>query len=194
MKNNPNLIAVFCGLLAAWLFLGQVTLGGPGALMSTFTAMPLFVSVLGFGTRAGLISSAVAAIAVGGMFGIPGAMAFVLLTLVPTIWVGHMVGLSREEGGAQDEESDAQWFPISTILFRMAVMSAVIALILGVVSGYSHEWATQQIITVFSQFIEIQATAAGAPPCLVPNKLPTAPAQWLLSFQQLSQHPCSFCW
>jgi len=160
MKNNPNLVAVICGLLAAWLFLGQVTAGGLGAVASTFTAMPLFVSVLGFGTRAGLISSAVAALAVGGFFGLSGAMAFILLTLVPTIWVGHMVGLSR------DEDGEAQWFPISTILVRIAGMSAAIALVLGVVSGYSQEWAAQQISTVFSQFIEIQATAAGKPPLL----------------------------
>ncbi len=168
MKNNPNLIAILCGLLAAWLFLGQVTLGGPGALLSTFTAMPLFVSVLGFGTRAGLISSAVAGVAVGGFFGITGAMAFILLTLVPTVWVGHMVGLSQNEGTNDDVE---QWFPVSTILFRMAGMSAAIAIILGVISGYSHEWASQHINTVMSQFIEIQSTAAGKTPLLTAEQI-----------------------
>ncbi|MEE9314942.1 MAG: DUF2232 domain-containing protein [Rhizobiaceae bacterium] len=167
MKPNPTLIAILCGLLAAVLFLGQITLGVMGSILSTFTAFPLFVSVLGFGTTAGLISGAVAALIVGIMFGPWGALVIALLTLGPTLWVGHMAGLAR------DEDGEAEWFPISTILVRMAAISAVITIVMGYASGFTTEMAVEQINTYITQFIGAQSKAAQTAPMLSADQITT---------------------
>ncbi len=160
MKPNPNLIAILCGLLAATLFLGQTSLGLMGSILSSFTAFPLFVSVLGFGTMAGVISGAVATLVVGLFFGPWGALIIVILTLGPTLWIGHMAGLSRDEDGV------AEWFPLSTILLRMALMSAIIAIAMGVFSGYSTTMATDQIKGFMSQVVDLQSKTGQTPPLL----------------------------
>jgi hypothetical protein len=164
MNKNPPLIAVVCGLITALLFLAPLTLGGLGFVMSTFTAMPLFVAALGFGTVNAIIAGVVAAVAVSFFTGVQGAIIVGGATLLPAIWVGHMVGLFRDDDGTQE------WFPISTILFRMALMCAVIAIGFGASVGYSPEWAANQVETVLTQFANLQPETADAP-ILTPEQI-----------------------
>ncbi|MEM8749570.1 MAG: DUF2232 domain-containing protein [Pseudomonadota bacterium] len=146
MNNRSTLIAIVCGLLTALFFLAPLTLGSLGMAMSTFTALPLFVSALGFGTVAGIISGVVGAVVVAGFTGIYGAMGVGLATLLPALWIGHMVGLSRDDTGT------TEWFPVSTILFRMALMAAVITILIGVIAGYSDERTLEQTREILKQF------------------------------------------
>lgn len=156
MNNKPILIAVACGLITAMLFLAPMTLGGLGFVMSIFTAMPLFVAALGFGTVNGVVAGVVAAVAVSVFTGVNGALAVGGATLLPAIWIGHMVGLSR------DEDGHSEWFPISTILFRMALMCAAIVFVFGVMIGYTPELALEQAQAIMQQISETQSQASGA--------------------------------
>ncbi len=157
MNNKSTLIAVVCGLVTALLFLAPLTLGGLGFVMSMFTAMPLFVAALGFGTINAIVAGVIAAVAVSFFTGLNGALIVGGATLLPAIWVGHMVGLSRDDTGT------AEWFPVSTILFRMALMCAAIAVAFGAMIGYSPEWAAEQVSVIMTQFASLQSEAAGVP-------------------------------
>ena len=133
MTNRSIAIAVICGLIAAVLFVSPLSLGSLGLAMSSFTALPLFIAVLGFGTVIGTIACAVAALAVGLFMGPISGISVLIATLAPAVWIGHSAGLSRDDNGVQE------WFPLSQILFRLAVISAGIVLVIGIITGYSHQ-------------------------------------------------------
>jgi hypothetical protein len=155
MTSNSIIIAIICGLTAAMLFLSPMSLGGMGLMMSSFTALPLFVCVLGFGTIIGVISGVVAAAVVAIFMGPLGALTVLGATLAPALWIGHSAGLSRNESGAQE------WFPLSQILFRLAAISALIVVVLGVVAGYSQQWAIDQSTAMISELVQMQGPADG---------------------------------
>ena len=96
MTNTSILTAVICGLIAALLFLSPMTFGSMGLVMSSFTALPLFIAVMGFGTTIGVISCIVAAGMVAVFMGLIGGLSVLIATLAPAIWIGHSVGLSRD--------------------------------------------------------------------------------------------------
>ena len=160
MKNTSIQIAVICGLIAALLFLSPIPLGGLGMILSSFTALPLFVVALGFGTTAGIISGVIAAIIVGVFFGPLGAFSVIAATLAPALWIGHSAGLSRDDTGT------VEWFPISGLLLRLAAISAAIVIVIGVFSSYSTQWATDQATTIMKQFVQIQSEANNGLPVL----------------------------
>ena len=156
MTNRSIAIAVLCGLIAALLFVSPLSLGGMGLAMSSFTAMPLFVAVLGFGTVIGMIACAVAALAVGIFMGPISGISVLIATLAPAVWIGHSAGLSRDDSGVQE------WFPLSQILFRLAVISAGIVLVIGIITGYSHQWALDQVTEMMSQLAVVQNQSGAA--------------------------------
>lgn len=158
MPNRTLLIAATCGLLAAWLFLSPLLLGGLGMALSTFTAAPIFVSVLGFGTIAGLVTGAVAAGLILIMLGPLAAFLLLLVTLGPALWIGHMAGLSRDD----NDDGVMEWYPLSQILLRMAGMCFVIVLALGAATGFTIEAATVQIADYLKQFLSAAQTSGAA--------------------------------
>ncbi len=153
MTSNSILIAVICGLIAAVLFLSPMQFGGMGLVMSSFTALPLFIAVLGFGTTVGIISCVVAAGMVAVFMGMLGGLSVLFATLAPAIWIGHSAGLSRNEGGTEE------WFPLSQVLFRLAIISAVIVIAIGYMTAYSEQWAVDEAIAMMSQVAQMQNQA-----------------------------------
>ena len=160
MKNNPLLIAIICGLIAAVLFISPLSLGSFGMALSFFTALPIFVSVLGFGTIAGIVSGAVASLIIAFMFGILGAAVVLIATLGPALWIGYSVGLSRNDDGQQE------WFPLSLLLLRLATISAVVVIAMGLFTGYTQQWAIDQATAVMTEFMKVQAQAGSNVPVL----------------------------
>ncbi|MEP1205908.1 MAG: DUF2232 domain-containing protein [Rhizobiaceae bacterium] len=154
MKNTSILTAVICGLIAALLFLSPLTFGGMGLVMSSFTALPLFIAVLGFGTTVGVISCVVAAGMVAVFMGLLGGLSVLVATLAPAIWIGHSVGLSRDDNGVEE------WFPLSQVLFRLAVISAAIVVAIGYLTNYNEQWAIDESIAMMSQVVEMQNQAS----------------------------------
>ena len=152
MTNRSIAIAVLCGLIAAVLFVSQFSLGGiMGLAMSSFTALPLFIAVLGFGTVISTIACVVAVLAVGIFMGPISGISVLIATLAPAVWIGHSAGLSRDDSGVQE------WFPLSQILFRLAVISAGIVLVIGIVTGDNHQRALDLATGMMSQLAEMQA-------------------------------------
>lgn len=123
LDKRTALIAVFCGLATAALTIAPLVAGFFGVILASFTAVPLFIAALGFGTGAALIAGLAAAIATTLFLGPISAFSLVLITAGPAIWIGHLAGLVNEEG---------EWFPASGIFLRMVAISAAIAAIFGV--------------------------------------------------------------
>ncbi len=155
MNNKPILIAIACGLLTAMINVAPFSLGGIGLILTPFTVLPIFVSVLGFGTRAGLISGAIATVALAAMTGILSAIAFFVLLVAPPLWVGHLAGLVRREDGAEE------WYPLNNILLHLALASALVVIVVLLASGITEENSAAMLRELMSQLQA--ANGAGAP-------------------------------
>ena len=156
MKNKSILIAVICGLLTAVMLFAPLRLGVAGAVILFLSVLPLHVSTLGFGTIAGLLSAAVAAIVFAIGYGPLPAIASFALTLLPAVWLGHMAGLVREE------ENGAEWFPLSTLLFRLILLCAILVIATGIMSGYDAETLSASIDQLYANmFSAMKDTPSG---------------------------------
>lgn len=153
MNSTSILVGVICGLIAAVLFLSPLSLGAMGVAMSSFTAMPLFIAVLGFGTYVGILAGVISAACVAIFLGPVGAASVLCATLAPALWIGHSAGLSRDDNGVRE------WFPVSQILFRLAMISALIVITVGILTGYSSDWAIQQSKEIMQQISGLQQQA-----------------------------------
>ncbi|MDD9910966.1 MAG: DUF2232 domain-containing protein [Ahrensia sp.] len=147
MASRTLLIAIVCGLLAAFAFVSPLSLGGLGIVLSTFTALPLFVSALGFGTVAGAISGAVAFAVVAFFFTPFVAFIVAIATLVPALIIGHLAGLMRDDDGVQE------WYPLSRIFTVMVLISAAIATAMLGFSGYSAASVEEAALQVMRDFV-----------------------------------------
>ncbi len=145
MTPKTLLIAIACGLAAAIAFVSPLTLGGLGRILSTFSAMPLFVSALGFGTTAGLVSGTVAGLVVAVFFGPLAALAVAAATLIPALIVGHLAGLVRNDDGVEE------WYPLSRIFTVMVLISAAIGTAMLGLTGYSSSTMEQSLLEVMQE-------------------------------------------
>ena len=148
MNQRTILIVTICGLLTAFLLLSPFGLGMLGFILSPFALMPLFVAVLGFGTVPGLIAGIVTAVIIAISTSLIGGISTFFVTLGPALWVGHMAGLVRQDEGYEE------WFPLSQILFRLALLSGVLVLIFGWLSGVDISAISEQVETGVAQFFE----------------------------------------
>lgn len=120
LDQHTAFVAIACGVIAALLSFAPFVAGSVGLVLSTFTAAPLFVAALGFGTAAGVVSGLVAGLATM-LFLSPGAaIGLIFITAGPAIWIGHLAGLVNEHD---------EWFPASGIFVRMVAISAAITVI-----------------------------------------------------------------
>ena len=154
MNTRVLLIAIICGLITALLFLAPIALGVAGSSLSTFSALPLFISVLGFGTAAGIISGGVSIIVLTAFFGIVGAVQSSLVVLAPALWIGHLAGLKRDDRGYEE------WYPLNAILMHMALISGLATLLYGFFTNYSTETATKVTTELMTQWAAINASGS----------------------------------
>lgn len=158
MNNRFLIMSVLPGVLAAWLFIAPLWTGVFGAFASIFTAFPLFISVLGFGTLAGLISGATAAVIVTLLVGPLQAASLLCFTLGPALWIGYLVGLTRQEG----DDQPAEWYPLDRILMWLAGISAGLTIFAGLVGGLNGATIRAVIDNMASQVAAIQASTGAS--------------------------------
>ncbi|MEN0041545.1 MAG: hypothetical protein AAF764_09445 [Pseudomonadota bacterium] len=142
MNNRPLLITIACGLLTAFLAVAPVGLGGFGLLLSLFTLVPLLVASLSVGPRTAVLAGVISTIAVAVTMGITPALATAGFTVLPTLYIGYIAGLSRDD----NEDGVMEWYPLSRILFQVAIIAALSCIAYGLAVGYDVEATTAQFI------------------------------------------------
>ena len=148
MNQRTLLIVTICGLLTAFLLLSPFSLGLLGIFLSPFAVMPIFVAVLGFGTVPGLMAGIVTAAIVAITTSFVGGISTFFVTLGPALWVGHMAGLVRQDDGYEE------WFPLSQILFRLALLSGVLVIVFGWLSGIEISAISERVQSSVTIFFE----------------------------------------
>ncbi len=145
MNTKTLLIAILAGVASAVFSAAPQGLAGFGVVLSIFAPLPIFVASLGWGSIAGIVAAGVA-VAATLITGDPSnALSVALSGAIPAAWLGHMAGLWR-----QDDDGNSLWFPLSTILSRLALYCGAAVIVGGMISGFDPDAIKQALIKFMS--------------------------------------------
>jgi hypothetical protein len=156
MKFNGTIVGVgiLAGLASALMSSGVIVQSGMAMVLYFLTPLPIFVAALGWGSTAGIVAAAVATVAVG-VFAVPmAALLMALTSYVPAAVGAYLSGLARpaeELGGPKDV---MVWYPLSDIVFRLALMVAVSFVVIGAILGFGPDMARELANTVIDRVAE----------------------------------------
>src|ERR1700760_2574300 len=83
-------IALAAGLASALMFASIISGAVISLVLFYLAPLPLMVAALGWGSATALIGSAVAALGLGALFGLPYMAAFAITVALPAWWLGHL--------------------------------------------------------------------------------------------------------
>lgn len=157
MIDTKTLIfSIIAGLASAVMAALALTRPGLLTLLIYFTSVPIFFASLSRGSVSGIIAAIIATISTGAAGGIP-IGAIVGMTIVgPAAYAGHMAGLSQTDG-----QERTYWFPLSEILFRLALALTTSYIVLGLWFGYEVTLVADQFELFMKQVISLQNPAQG---------------------------------
>lgn len=127
-------IGVAAGIAAALLSFGSVVPSAFSLALFLIAPLPVMTASLGWGPGAGLAAIAAAFLAVAGFGGLMPAIIVTAIITLPAAAMAYFANLARTSNdGGKD------WFPLSGILFRGAILVAAGFVLIGVLVGYSNE-------------------------------------------------------
>ncbi|MEM0898607.1 MAG: DUF2232 domain-containing protein [Pseudomonadota bacterium] len=144
------LVGAVSGIATIVLCLGVATGSSLALLLFVFSPLPIMVAGLGWGASAGVVGLLISSVGVA-IIANPETAGFVLLTTsLPSAMAALWLTLARpasEMGGPNDKVA---WFPLSQIIFRLAVMTAVAFIAAGLIAGYGRDFA----VLIADQMVE----------------------------------------
>lgn len=156
MKLNSRsvMIGVLAGAAAALL---TISAGEPSAvslLLFAAASLPILIASTGWSNVGGFIAAGVAGGIVTLVLSPIAALTFLLTTLAPAAWIGHLANLSRpaEELGGPD--GSLAWYPLSDIMQHLCILVAVGLVIVGAAVGYGEPMISSvvdQLLTVMQE-------------------------------------------
>ncbi len=132
MNSKTTIYSIIAGLASALLAALALTRPGLLTLLIYVASVPLFFASLVWGSLSGVIAAIVAVISTALAASTTVAMVIAATIAVPAAFAGYLAGLSRT-----DENGRIFWFPLSEILFRLALVLAAAYVLLGLWFGYS---------------------------------------------------------
>lgn len=156
MKFNGTIIGVgiLAGLASALMSSGVIAQSGLAMVLYFLTPLPIFVAALGWGSSAGIIAAFVATAAVSVVAAPMAALLMALTSFIPAATGAYLSGLARpaaEMGGPKDI---LVWYPLSDIIFRLALMVAVSFLAIGAIIGFGPDMARELANVLITRIAE----------------------------------------
>ena len=141
------LIGVGAGLAAALLF--SAPIGGTFLALPLFaiTALPVAIAGLGWTPLAGAVAALAGSAAIFTVLSPLAAAFFLLLFILPILWLVYLAGLSRTNDDGQE------WFPLGRLLMHAAASVAIGLTATAVVLGYDPEVVATEMIEAVSQWL-----------------------------------------
>ncbi len=131
MNSKTFIFSIIAGLASALLAAVSLTHPGLLTLFIYVTSVPIFAASLAWGSLAGFVAASVTILSTGFAASMPIALFLALLLIAPAAYAGHLAGLSR-----LGDDGKLYWFPLSGILFRLALFIAVSTITIGLWFGY----------------------------------------------------------
>lgn len=135
-------VGVLAGFATVILSLGIATGSGLAVLLFFLSPLPIMIAGLGWGSVAGAIAVLVAAAGIGIGANFHTAAFILLTTALPAATAAHWLTLSRPATEIGGPAGKLAWFPLSDVIFRLAIMTAVAFVIAGILVGYNESYVT----------------------------------------------------
>ncbi|MFI5014075.1 MAG: DUF2232 domain-containing protein [Hyphomicrobiales bacterium] len=142
MKRGDILIGIGAGLVSAVLFATVMRASLAAFLLFCLTPLPIAIISLGWDHRAGLVASAVAALAVGLVFDPLDGVAFAVAFALPVWWLAFLALLARQGPATAAPASampDKQWYPLGWLAIWAAGLSVLLTLGGALMRGPDYE-------------------------------------------------------
>jgi hypothetical protein len=152
MDSKTLIFGIIAGLATALLAAIALTRPGLLSLLLFVAAVPVFFASLSKGSLAGIVAALVAIGSTALAAGIPFATNMTFTIAGPAAYAGHLAGLSR-----QDDDGVAYWFPLSQILFRLALVVIAYYVFIGLWHGNEVSAVAAQIEPIFRQALSEQS-------------------------------------
>ncbi len=128
-------IGVAAGIAAALLSVGSVAQTALSLVLFFVAPLPVMVAGLGWGPAAGIAAVATAFLGVAGFASVLPAIVVAAAITIPAAAMAYFASLARPmETGGMD------WYPLSGVLFRTAILVAAGFVLIGVIVGYDAEF------------------------------------------------------
>lgn len=136
VTSSSLLVGLLAGCAAALL---SISAGEPTALSIVLFAaatLPILIASTGWSNTAGFVAATVAGAIVSIFVSPTAALVFIVTTLAPAAWIGHLANLSRPASELGGPDGATAWYPLSDILFQLCVLVIAGLLVVGVSMGY----------------------------------------------------------
>lgn len=132
MNTKTLLIAIIAGLACTFAVFSALRAGFAAFPLLALSAMPIYIAALGWGTHVGVGASVVAILSAGAFLSPQAAVAIGLSITIPASIIGHQANLAQ-----QNEDGTMEWYPLSKLLFNLAIILAVAITGIGYIAGYT---------------------------------------------------------
>lgn len=118
-----SVVGIGAGLVSALLFAVVIT-GSPLAMLLSYVApLPVFIAALGWNHRAGLVASAIGAVALALALKPVVGIAFAAGAALPAWWIAYLALLGRP-----DERGTVEWYPTGRVLLWICCTAALVTI------------------------------------------------------------------
>ncbi|MBB5703386.1 hypothetical protein FHS76_003289 [Ochrobactrum daejeonense] len=160
MKFNGTIIGIgiLAGLASALMSAGVIAqtgaMAGVAMVLYFLTPLPIFVVALGWGSSAGIVAAAAATIAMGAAASPMVALLMALTSFIPAATGAYLSGLARPAEELGGPKGILVWYPLSDIVFRLALMVAISFVIIGAILGFGPDMARELANTIIDRVAE----------------------------------------
>lgn len=162
-------IAVAAGCAAGLMFASIVSGALISLLLLYLAPLPLLVAAIGWGPVSAVVGAAIAGVGLGVPFGFSYALAFLVSSGIPAVWLGYLALLAKPAdetaaagmNGASPVAADAlEWYPPGRLLLWVGTLACLIVLSALLMLGTDYE----AIMTEMRNGLTRVLSARGGPP------------------------------
>jgi Predicted membrane protein (DUF2232) len=120
-------IAIAAGCASALMYASVISRVRVSLALLYLAPLPLMVAAIGWGPLTGAIGGIAAASGIALLFGLPYAIAYVIMAALPAWWLGHLIMLGRPVASAAPAGNGAapaapamEWYPTGRLLLWIA--------------------------------------------------------------------------
>ncbi len=150
MNLKTYLIPAVAGIACVLVIAASQRAGVAGIPLLLLAPLPIYVAALGWGTQGAILACVVASVTAFVAVS-PGLAALVAFAFaVPAAFIGHQANLAQ-----QTDDGQIEWFPLSQLLFNLALALSIGIVLVGLVAGYNIETLTPPFTDAFREMFKV---------------------------------------
>ncbi|MEL6819682.1 MAG: DUF2232 domain-containing protein [Pseudomonadota bacterium] len=165
---NLTLQDIGFGLTAAiatvLLCLGVATGSALSFLLYFLSAVPLMVATLGWGARVGTLGAIASALMILFVANFATALFIVATTIFPAVMAGFLMNLARPAEEIGGPAGKMVWYPLSDVIFRLAIITAASFIVAGFLIGYGPALVDPLVNEFLVRYRDISPSFSGFSP------------------------------